>query len=286
LKISAPATQVKGNVSGVDAGDTFKSSYVRMIKNTDPEVNGGKDVLLMSNLSAANGGNIVIYAYPNGIEAAPIKLAQFAWDSANNTEDWRRYGDRFYVTGTWQDGKVYLPSFNNPKIVVLSVANGARTAVQQIHAGAANPDGIKDLTVYPDDNKLFLTNADIANLIAGDGTTTNGWDTYTVSATSEKGKGTWGYNFFKFNGKNWIAYARIDGKKAWVEIIEDKGDLISSLEAQEGLMKAPIHDATNLDSEHATGGVADCCVRVINGEVVIAALTRDGGFVIDKLLFE
>ncbi len=286
LNISDPATQVKGDVTGVDAGDTFKSSFVRMIKNTDPEVNGGKDVLLMSNLSAANGGNIVIYAYPNGITAAPIKLAQFAWDSANNTEDWRRYGDRFYVTGTWQEGKVYLPSFNNPKIVVLSVANGERTAVQQIHAGEANPNGIKDLTVYPGDNKLFLTNGDIANLVAADGTTTNGWDTYALSASSEKGKGTWGYNFFKFNGKNWIAYARIDGEKAWVEIIEDKGDLITSLEAQEGLMKAPLHSADNLDAAHATGGVADCCVRVINGEVVIAAMTRDGGFVIDKLLFK
>ena len=286
VKISDPTDQVSCSVSGVDAGDTFKTSFVRMIKNTDSSVNGGKDVLLMSNLSAANGGNIVIYAYPNGITAAPIKLAQFAWDSANEVEDWRRYGDRFFVTGTWQDGKIYLPSFNEGKIVVLSVANGARTAVAQYTATTNSPAGIKDLTVYPGDTKLFLTNNSIANLVAADGSKTNGWDTYVLSASSSNGVGTWGYNFFEFNGKNYIAYARISGNKAWIEVIEDKGDLISSLAAQDGLLKAPIHSATSLDAEHATGGVADCCVRIINNVPYIAALTRDGGLVVDKLVLK
>ena len=250
-----------------------------MIKNTDASVNGGKDVLLMSNLSAANGGNIVIYAYTNGITAAPIKLAQFAWDSANSVEDWRRYGDRFFVTGTWQDGKIYLPSFHANKTVVLSVANGARTAVTQIAAGADNsPEGIKDMTVYPDDTKLFITNNSIANLVAPTGgKSAQGWDEYTLSGSSANGKGTWGYNFFTFEGKKYIAYARISGNKAWIEVVEDKGDLLTSLADQTGLLKAPLHSATNLDAEFETGGLADCCVRTIGGNVFLVGLTRDGG---------
>jgi hypothetical protein len=48
-------------------------------------------------------------------------------------------------------------------------------------------------------------------------------------------------------------------------------------------MMSPIHDATDLDKEVATGNLADCCVRVIGENVYIAALTRDGGFVLDKL---
>ncbi len=48
-------------------------------------------------------------------------------------------------------------------------------------------------------------------------------------------------------------------------------------------MVSPIHDTTDLDKEVATGNAADCCVRVIGDEVYIAALTRDGGCVLDKL---
>ena len=85
-------------------------------------------------------------------------------------------------------------------------------------------------------------------------------------------------------GKKYIAYARLIGEtKAQIEIIEDKGDLLSSLSAKEGLMVSPIHDATDLDKEVATGNLADCCFRVIGVEVYIAALTRDGGCVLDKL---
>lgn len=289
IKIADPTGQVKGDVSTVDAGDTFKSCFVRMIKNTDASVNGGKDVLLMSNCSAANGGNIVIYAYTNGITSAPIKLAQFAWDSANSVEDWRRYGDRFFVTGTWQDGKIYLPSFHANKTVVLSVANGARTAVTQIAAGADNsPEGIKDMTVYPDDTKLFITNNTIANLVAPTGgKSAQGWDEYTLSGSSANGKGTWGYNFFTFEGKKYIAYARLSGDtKAWIEVVEDKGDLLTSLADQTGLMKAPLHSASDLNAEHAHGGLADCCVRTIGGKVFIVGLTRDGGAAVFQMVLK
>ena len=288
VSIANPATQVAGDVSTVDAGDTFKSCFVRMIKNTDANVNGGKDVLLMSNCSAANGGNIVIYAYTNGISAAPIKLAQFAWDSANNVEDWRRYGDRFFVTGTWQDGKIWLPSFHANKIVCLSVANGARTAVTQYAAGADNsPEGIKDLTVWEGaDTQYLITNASVANLMVPADGTTNGWNNLTLNFAVENAKGTWGYNFFKFNDTDYIAYARIVDKKACVEIIEAGVNLGRAISAPKVLMQIPINSAASLDSELTTGGLADCAVRVIDGVPYIAALTRDGAMTVYKLVMK
>lgn len=283
IKITDPTTQVKGNVSGVDAGELFKSSFVRMIKNTDPAVNGGKDVLLMSNLGAANGGNIVIYAYNNGIEAAPIKLAQFAWDSANNVEDWRRYGDRFFVTGTWQDGKIYLPSYNENKIVALGVANGTRSSVEQYAAGTNSPNGIKDLTVYPGGKKLFLSNISIANLVSATGNkSAQGWDEYVLDKASAKGVGTYGYNFFEFDGKKYMAYARATEQSAQIEVIEDQGtedNFVASIDAQAGLLSAAIQT-----EGFASGNTADCCVREIDGVVYIAALSRDGGLALYKLI--
>lgn len=286
VSIADKTVQKALNKTGVSGGSIFATSFVRMIKNTDASVNGGKDVLLMCNLTATESdeAQLKLYAYKDGVDAAPTKIAAFCWDGANNVNDWRRYGDRFFVDGDWSGAKVYFPSYNQPKTVVLSIANGARTAVTQIHAGENSPNGIKDLTVYPGDNKLFLTNTSIANLVAPTGGKANGWDEYTLSGSSAEGVNTWGYNFFEFNGKKYIAYARIIGEtKARIEIIEDKGDLLSSLAAKEGLMMSPIHDATDLDKEVATGNLADCCVRVIGENVYIAALTRDGGFVLDKL---
>ena len=287
VSIADKTVQKALNKSGVAGGSTFATSFVRMIKNTDASVNGGKDILLLCNLTStdSDANQLKLYAYKDGVDAAPTKIAAFCWDSANNVNDWRRYGDRFFVEGDWSNAKVYFPSFNANKTVVLSIANGARTAVTQIAAGAANsPDGIKDITVYPGDNKLFLTNGEIANLVAPTGGKSNGWDEYSLSASSSEAVGTWGYNFFEFNGKKYIAYARIIGEtKAQIEIVEDKGDLLTSLSAKEGLMVSPIHDATDLDKEVATGNAADCCVRVIGDEVYIAALTRDGGCVLDKL---
>ena len=286
VQIADATKQVKGDVTGISGGTTFVTSFARVIKNTSETVNGGKDILLVCNLTETNSdaNKLQVYAYENGIEAAPKMIAAFCWDSANNVNDWRRYGDRFFVTGTYQDGKLYFPSFNPNKTVVLSIANGARTAVTQIAAGAENsPSGIKDVTVYPGDSKLFFTNIEIANQVASTGGKSNGWDEYSLSASSEKGKGTFGYNFFEFNKNKYIAYARIDGKKAWVEVIADKGDLLKSLSEQEGLMKSSIHDAAKLDAEFATGNLADCCVRVVKDTAYIAALTRDGGLIVDKL---
>ena len=289
VNILDPSTQVKGSVSGISGGTTFVTSFARMIKNTDTSVNNGKDVLLVCNLTETNSDadKLVVYAYTNGITNAPVTLCVFAYDSANSTYDWRRYGDRFFVTGTWQQGKLYFPSFYSPKTVVLTVENGVRTAVTQIHGGDYSPNGIKDITVYPGGNKLFLTNGSIANQLALTGGKNNNWEATSLVNTSTNGVGTWGYNFFEFNGKKYIAYARINGEKAWIEVIEDQGTedaFLASIEAQAGMLKAPIHSATDLDAEHATGGVADCCVRIIEGVPYIAALTRDGGMVVYKMI--
>ena len=290
VKISEPTTQLAGSVTGISGGSNFSTCFPRIIKNTNAEINGGKDILLLCNNSATNSDDnkLSVYAYTNGISAAPAFLCAFAYDTANSMYDWRQYGDRFSVTGNWEEGKLYFPSYHSNKSVILSVANGARTAVTQIAAGENSPEGVKDIILYPGSEDLFITNIDGANLVSATGNkTAQGWDEYTLSTACAKAAGTYGYNFFKFNGKNWIAYARItDKNKVWLEIVEDNGNLVSSLEAQAGIMKAPVHSADNLETIHTTGAYADCAVRIINGVPYIATLSRDGGLVLDKLVFE
>lgn len=278
-------TQIKAlKTSPMTQGSTFKSSFARVIKNTDAAVNGGKDILLVCNLTAtaSDEAQLRLYAYKDGIDNAPVQIAGFCWDSANNVNDWRRYGDRFCVTGTWQSGKVFFPSFNANKTVVLSIANGARTAVQQIWS-ASSPEGIKDASVYPAGANILLTNTSIANFIAPTGAKQNGWDKFDLVSASEKAVGTFGYNFFTFNEKAYIACARIASESSCLEIYEDQGSegtFLASIAAQAGLMKAPILET----KEYST--LADCAVRVIGEEVWFATMTRDGGLAVDKLFLK
>ena len=287
IKRDDPTQVIKLNVSGLK-GSTFASSFVRMIKNSDPAVNGGKDVLLVCNLTSTDSdeNQLRLFAYKNGIDAAPVQIAGFCWDSANNTNDWRRYGDRFFVTGTWQEGKVYFPSFNASKSVILSIANGARTAVQQIWS-ASSPDGIKDMTVYPGGSNLLITNTSTGNFIAPTGDKQNGWDKFDLVSASEKAVKTFGYNFFSFNDKKYIACARlIDEGHGCLQIFEDQGteaSFLASIDAQSGLMQAPVQHATDMAAAAGSSTLADCSVRIIGDEVYIATLTQNGGLVVDKL---
>lgn len=300
VKITDPNTQIKGSVEGVSGGnidgDNYFSCFVRMMKNTDPAVNGGKDVLLLGNVTDTPNGQVedpnkivTIYAYTNGIEAAPVVLAKYAYDTANTVYDWRRYGDRFFVTGTWQNGKIWLPSFNPMKVVALAVANGERTGVIQMAATAeVSPKGIKDIVVWEGvDTQYLLVNNEFANLVVPTGNkTAQNWDELTLNFAVPTAVGTWGYNLFQFNDKNYIAYARLDGKKACIEIIEANVNLGRSISVPQVFMQIPINSAASLDSELNSGGLADCAVRVIDGVPYIAALTRDGAMTVYKLVMK
>lgn len=277
VSIEDPTVQVKGNVSGIEGG-TFATSCARMIPNTDASVNGGNDILLVSNLtSSTTDVALTVYAYTSGISAAPVVLCQFAWDAANETTDWRRYGDRFFVTGSWQDGKLYFPSFNANKSVILSVANGQRTAVTQITAPDLSPDGIKDLTVCPATGNILLHNSSIGNLVASTGNIVNGWNEYSLVYASDWAIGTWGYNFFSFNGADYFAEVYLGGGGAYLEVSEDLGSL-------EAVLPAP---KTIVDSELLYGGsFADCCVRTIGDVTYLAALVQDGGLYLYKLILK
>ena len=84
------------NVTGVSGG-THALACPRVIKNTNPSVNGGKDVLICSDLTRG-GEEPKLYFWLDGIANAPtaVTLVTYA------TGAW--YGDVFTVFGTLQDG--------------------------------------------------------------------------------------------------------------------------------------------------------------------------------------
>ena len=275
---------------GLDNG-THAVTCVRMLPNTDPAVNGGKDVLVGSNLTLGDGSEkLIIYVWSNGIDADPN---YFVIDSGV-----RRLGDKFTVKGTYQSGELHFFDFNDGNTVIrvnmkdgvaglwgtpeLAYATG-RYAMPV--AGASN---IGECTIHPDtafDGDGNPTAALLTTNAVNGFFTQNAGNAYVASAwgTDPKLTQTFGYNFFEHGGKDCIAYVKVAGDRASasLNIIEDingAADFKGTLEAQKVLFTAPVNGTGN-----AGHGLGDCATVVIDGTRYIAVMAQNIGISLYKL---
>ena len=276
--------------AGLDNG-THAVTCVRMLPNTDPAVNGGKDILVGSNLTLGDGTEkLTVYVWSNGIDADPN---YFVIDSGV-----RRLGDKFTVKGTYQSGELHFFDFNDGNTVIrvnmkdgvaglwgtpeLAYATG-RYAMPV--AGASN---IGECTIHPDtafDGDGNPTAALLTTNAVNGFFTQNAGNAYVASAwgTDPKLTQTWGYNFFEHNGKDCIAYVKVAGDRssATLNVIEDvngAADFKGTLEAQKVLFTAPVNGTGN-----AGHGLGDCATVVIDGTRYIAVMAQNIGISLYKL---
>lgn len=292
----ADPTQVKDvkvttyTPAGLDNG-THAITCVRMLPNTDAAVNGGKPVLVASNLTTGDGTEkLTVYIWTNGIDADPD---YFVIDSGT-----RRLGDKFTVKGTYQSGELHFFDFNDGNTVIrVGVNNGvagiwgtpelayATGRYAMPIAGAYN---IGECIIHPDTAFDADGNPAAALLVTN---AVNGYFTqdagnaYVASAwgTDPKLTQTFGYNFFEHNGKDYIAYVKVAGDRnsATLNIIEDvngAADFKGTLEAQAGLFTAPVNGSGN-----AGHGLGDCATAVVDGTRYIAVMAQNIGISLYKL---
>lgn len=275
--------------AGLDNG-THAISCVRMLPNTDPAVNGGKDVLVASNLTAGDGTEkLIVYIWSNGIDADPN---YFVIDSGA-----RRLGDKFTVKGTYQAGELHFFDFKDGNTVVrVNVKEGVAGlwgtpelayATGRYAMPVAGANNIGECTIHPDatfdgdgnPNAALLT----TNAVNGFFTQDKG-NVYAASAwgTDPALTQTYGYNFFSHNDKNYIAYVKVAGDRnsAALNIIEDvngAADFKGTLEAQTGRFTAPVNGTGN-----AGHGVGDCATVVIDGTRYISVMAQNIGISLYK----
>lgn len=279
----------KLNIDGI-AGGTHAISCVRMVKNTDASVNGGKDILLVSNLKGDY--ELKVYAYLNGIEAAPTQVLIWQWDNHANASDWRRYGDKFTVTGTWQSGAIWFQGWSDGKAICFPLKDGAVDKPNEVsHVIDATASAIKDIAVYPgQETEVLVTSYNKAAFWTNSGSkNANNWVTWTEGAAMESLKNSYGYNFFEFNKKKYIAYTLVeDTKHSRLQVMEDKGAFKASLDAKEGLVEFPLQHASDFTaaSPAAGGNNGDCTVRIIGNEVFILAMHTDCGLSLFKMYLD
>ena len=288
----ADPTKVKDvNVEGVSGG-THTLSCVRMIPNDDPEVNGGKDILVASNLTTGSHENLHYYVWLNGIDKAPTR---FVNDGAG-----RRIGDKFEVYGTWAKGEVYSKDFNSGNIIrhgITGKSIGEWAGADGIHwargrfdynASCNDANSIGAAYMYPGTAGLgsgvppylFVTSSQFGQYY----THTN--DIIFGSPVDLSLKMTYGYNFFSYEGRHYIAFVVLDESKAKgsVRIILDRTGtpegLLDALQAQEVVMELPIQSEFDVTVESpypSTHSTADCVVRKVGDKIYMAAMIQNVG---------
>ena len=257
---------------------------LRVLKNTDSSVNGGKDILVATNL--IDGGTLRAYAWNNGVNNQPARIANF--------ENWRRMGDRITVSGTYQSGRIYYISAMSasPMVAWLTVTNGTTPsygfdALGEVSGGGDGGDSASINEYYPFGAfGLIATNTGTGlRLVSGT----------TVTQTYVDYKRCFGWNAFSFNGKDYLSYLNMAGgtNKPIVTVIEGSSDTLehlqATLEAKKVVAQAGIATADPLDlsttTTYAGNNQGDSSLRIIDGVPYILGMAR-GGMALFKLVLE
>ena len=300
ISITDPAQVKTVNVAGITGG-THTLSCVRMIPNTDPAVNGGKDLLSACCLSEGDGSHLNFYVWLNGIDNAPT--LSMVEDSG------RRLGDKYIVLGSWNNGEVYCKDYNTGNIVRYAMVggrigewpggDGLAYARGRFDYNASVPDAagcIGSAYVYPGTPKagsdipagFLVTSTSSAHFLGQ-------VEGNIFASTADLGMPlTHGYNFFTDakTGLKYIAYVGLAASQAQgsVKVIADVAGtpdgFLGALQGHEVIFEAPVQDAmdaTVVSPCPATHSTGDCVVREINGETYMAVMIQNVGISVFKM---
>ncbi|MBQ9701720.1 MAG: hypothetical protein IJV63_01870, partial [Bacteroidales bacterium] len=290
----ADPNQVKAvNVEGV-AGGTHVLTCPRVVKNTDANVNGGKDVLICSNLTRGEV-DPKLYMWVNGIDNAPKAITLTTYATA------RWYGDTFTVWGTLQDGVLLFDKTDKDgNGVVTFILNGVPAGNAMYLFGRimtndafGSHSGVCALYPFPDGTAGVYSpgrgveaRGQIATL--GSSLKSEGGISVTLSPLDyDEGTNGFvlGYNFIEWEGNRYVIYGNyVSNKKGYVRVrqgaLTDDWKTIAS--------KGSRLYRRDIESGGLTAGnsAMDVTARVINGELYIAAQEQNVGFGLYKLCYE
>ena len=299
VSIADPALVKNVNVEGI-AGGTHTLSCARMIPNTDPAVNNGKDILSACCLSIGDGSHLHFYVWLNGIDNAPT--LSMVEDSG------RRLGDKYIVAGSWNNGEIYCKDYNTGNIVRYAMvdgrigewpgAEGLAYARGRCDYNASVPDAagcIGSAYIYPGAPAVAATVPGflVSSTASAHYVANVSGNVYASSADLGMPM-THGYSFFndEKTSQNYIAYVAIAANQdqGSVRVISDfhgtPEGFMSVLQKNEVIFEAPVQDgmdASVLSPCPATHSTGDCVVREINGETYMAVMIQNVGISVFKM---
>ena len=261
---------------------THYVSCARTVKNAE-----GKYILLVCNLSLGEG--LRIFAYVNGTDAEPVAITTIA--------NSRRWGDKFTVTGTWENGRMWFRSNDERGMGAYVPLNGTTSTWTWVEAHAMDNGtaldaaNISEMTFVPGTEGFGLLNTNSAvgaHVMSG-----NAHGAYTEVKVYPALAKTFGYNFFSFAGEKFVAWTSIakGNEKPRLQIVQSDATTLDNMVATFDnlatrlVFEAPLQSENDFEAAAAGGGntVCDCCVREINGEIYIAAIGQKAGLSVFKM---
>ncbi len=267
-------TQIKDvNVTGVEGGH-FLTSCVRTVYSTAK----GKYILLASSMAMSEGQTLKIYAWEDGIDAAPKVLLNWALGKD------RRFGDFFTVFGTYEDAEIYFR--NNTQTTDAKCNLTARFKLKDGALEAQWPDafyngyggskGMGSIYLYQKGGKKwYLVTADIGMFFpAGEqgGEEWGNGDDYSVWSK------IFGVKPFEFNGQKYIAYHKeYNQARGWLTIIKDvngtdegfKDSLIKGKEAENIVFQGAVQINSDTPSTEVVSGATHSDYNMGNCDVIV-----------------
>ena len=295
----------EANVEGVTGG-TFALSCVRMIPNTSSKVNEGKDFLMGVSMTQGDDTQpVYIYSYDEGTDKAPKRTSA--------TTGWgRRLGDKFTFFGSLQDGGLFLKDFNNVgsqgAFMVLKTAwsvapvdgyfNPRRTnMVSETGVGAYYP--------YPNDVQHGIYTSTSSGWYVSFGESplvTSPNESMTKTEAGGYYKDAHGINYFTFNGKKYIVYAKnasgsdgrfyiLEGEESdsWQDLLAGKRKVIYQASIQRNIEFFDANYHAELEEacpRHSGNSGLDVAVRAKDDVVLIAVLKQNVGLSLFKMSVE
>ena len=293
ISIADPNQAKLVNVEGVSGG-AHALTCPRVVKNTDANVNGGKDVLICSNLTRG-GEDPKLYMWANGIDNAPKAITLTTWA----TDNW--YGDTFTVWGTLQDGVLLFDKTDGSgNGVVTFLLNGVPAGSSMYLVGRiktvdafGSHTGVCAFYPIPDGTAGVYspgrgTEARGQFATLGNSLKTEGGIAVTLSPLDyDEGTNGFvlGYNFVEWEGYRYVVYGNfVNNKTGYVRVRQ--GELTDSWN------KVASTGTRLYRRDLVSGGLAasnsgmDITTRVINGDLYIAAQMQNVGFGLYKLCYE
>ena len=282
------------DVTGMDGyGATYATSCPLMIPNSNPEINGGKDILVIGAL-ALSGTNLAYGAYLDGIDGQPTMV--YKQQAA------RRFGDKITFTGTWADGMFWYRANEAeqfPLVANLFVKDGVVDkwiAGYKIDATEDKESVISQVYWTPQSTKTpqnfcLITSQSAKGLHLMTGTSVAG--KATELACYPELACTFGWNFFEHNGTKLMAFVSVKDKlRPSVQVIKGDWTTAEGIKAaldvyspETVVFSAPLQDELDATLSGYTAGMTlgDCCVRKIGDEIYMLAGGHSVGLSMFKL---
>ena len=288
----------------------FKMSAARVMDPGTDKMNGGKPMLIASNMVMEEGGPLLkLYIYDKGTDTAPTE-----W-SMNETGLGRRLGDIFTVHGTFNDGgflfKDWDKVYGNGTILVWrtafeSVPNYAQTPRNPVWNTIKEEGGRAAFYPYPDQKTPqygIYAGPESAYFVSENGSNVYTWNpsSFDATAASEAYHGAYDFNFFAFHGKRYIAYVQnissVDGRlwvlegeaaDSWEDILGAKRNVIFQASLQQDLQFSDDEEHEELAEPSPKSSGASgigCAARLIGDDVIIMAGKQNVGLSVFKMEF-